>query len=69
MSTTRSAELREAAETPLATYFAYFIRHVLDDDRDHSGPEDAATVLAEDLLDSGEKQLMETEWRDLLERF
>jgi hypothetical protein len=58
---------RLVCEFNLARYYRDVIRTDLGEDPDHSGPEDAAHALAEQLIDEGLRRLREGDWRQLLE--
>lgn len=44
------SDLRIISLYSLQRFISFYIRHDLGDDKDHSGPEDAAEKLAEDLI-------------------
>jgi hypothetical protein len=62
------ADLEVAAIEQLAIYYAAYIRRELDDNPDHSGPEDTAEALAEDIIAIGVRRLVIDDWRELLDR-
>lgn len=56
--------VKDRAIQTLTEYFAYVIRVDIGDSPDHSGPEDVAVELAEELVEVGYDRLMQGDWKD-----
>jgi hypothetical protein len=59
-------DLRAEAAAALAKLFAFWIRQKMDEDPDHSGPEDQADAFAERVVTDAIARLEASDPRDIL---
>lgn len=65
MSKGRKNELETAAYLCMVTWLADIIREI--DDPDHSGPEDAATLVVGHVMADARRRVTEGDWHDVFE--